>query len=190
MNYITIGQYWQDDCRLCLKTWGWASNVSTVLYVIFQYAPFLACRYGNTNTCCLQFELGKGKIWALRRGLVCGRHVCFVFTHTQTCQMNNAFLPPPSCSDQSCIGVTRTRFLVSFSTGSLIIGDEDGKLLSCVGIFFYTFWYNLLLALLVQEPGHHCLMLCCSNFKQNSCHTSEIQKKNKICGLRERSFYF
>lgn len=125
--------------RFCLKTWGRASNVSALLYVIFQYAPFLACRYGNTNTCCLQFELGKGKIWALRRGLVCGRHVCFVFTHTQSCQMNNAFLPPPSCSDQSCIGVTRTRFLVSFSTGSLIIGDEDGKLLSRVIIFFLHF---------------------------------------------------
>lgn len=46
--------------------------------------------------------------------------------------------------------------------------------------FFYTFWYHLLLALLVQEPVHHCLMLCCSNVKQNNCHTSEIQKKNML----------
>lgn len=51
------------------------------------------------------------KIWALRKGLLCGRHVCFVFTHTGTCQTNNTLLPPPTCNDESGFRIASLNFL-------------------------------------------------------------------------------
>lgn len=66
---IWITSPWAStDKTSVVWVWRWGSNVSALLYVIFQYAPFLACRYRNTDTCCLQFELGKKENMGSEKG--------------------------------------------------------------------------------------------------------------------------
>lgn len=96
---------------------------------------FLACRHGNMHTCRLQFELRKIKYGLEERGWLCGRHVCFVFTHTQACQTNNTPLPPSSCSNQSCSGTTKPRFL----SLARPLGTKRGNYYLVLPLLFYDF---------------------------------------------------
>lgn len=92
---------------------GWDRNVFTFILFIITFFNSTTFSLQTQHCAHVLYALWamKEKIWALRKGLVCGRHVCFVFTHTQTCQTNNTLHPPPTCSIQSCFSIAKPNLL-------------------------------------------------------------------------------
>lgn len=58
-----------------------------------QYT-ILACRHCNVHMCCIHFSNKEKRRGCGGIGVVWGRHVSFVFTHTQTCQIDTLFFHP------------------------------------------------------------------------------------------------
>lgn len=107
---------------------GWDCGVFTfILFIITLFSMrsiFSLQAQKRAHVLCATWAV-KEKIWALRKGLVCGRHVCFVFTHTQTCQTNNSLLPPPTCSNQSGVSIATLNFLpLSLSFSNKIVWNK------------------------------------------------------------------
>lgn len=108
------------------RVWGSNSFTFFVYSKIFQCIPFLACRQEKHAHVLCPIWVMSERTCALRKRLVCGRHVCFVFTHTQTCQPSIVVLPPPTCSNQSDFHNTNLNFFTAVQSFSNEIDEKKG----------------------------------------------------------------